>query len=554
MDTAKLMKYSGLFGLGLIVVGGFMYYRERKRVGGGLGLYKPGRFAEAPVIGGYSDGNMSTVLRASENMPIEERIASIQRQIEKSVQDPEMRKLAGEITRDCPERDGMCEAKRIYKAVKKRMRYTGDIAPIKIAATGKTEGIDLYQSARRTWEMGMGDCLPIGTLLLTKDFKFVKIEDLIIGQKIWGRDRWTRVEDVWFKGRLPVDVVHMNNGSSFQATGEHKVYVAICPSHPLDRPSGFCSCPISNRSVERIRVSQLEPGMVLVQPDQISFGTEEMDPRQAYVEGLYISDGYMSHVGDFDISGRDGHPKEAQKREVETICKELGFETTWFEKSIRVRNKDWASRMAQMGHRAISKHALSINLAEKAASELLRGIMADSGRNTYGLGHTFTTTSRELMLQTRVLQRMFGRSCGERYIVDHGGEGEHPIWRLQIRGDSGKAVKLLRVKEIDRAIAEKPVFDITTDDHYVYLPEADVTVSNCDDGTILAGTLLAVVGITPRLRVTAEAADAEDGHIYPVALLPKFAPSYAVALDVTLPGSNKFGVEMPAARVTDFDA
>ncbi len=163
--TQKLVKFSGLIGLGLIVVGGVMYYRERKSKGLGLGLYKGGRFAEAPAIDSYSDGNMTTVLRASEDMPIEERIASIQKQIEKSVQDPEMRRLAAEITSRCPERDGMCEAKAIYKAVKKRVRYVGDIAAIKMSS-GKTEGIDLYQSARRTWEMKIGDC-DDGTILVS---------------------------------------------------------------------------------------------------------------------------------------------------------------------------------------------------------------------------------------------------------------------------------------------------------------------------------------------------------------------------------------------------
>ena len=46
----------------------------------------------------------------------------------------------------------------------------------------------------------------------------------------------------------------------------------------------------------------------------------------------------------------------------------------------------------------------------------------------------------------------------------------------------------LFVRSIDRAVRTVPCWDIATDDHYVYLPEHDVTVSNCDDATI---TLLA---------------------------------------------------------------
>lgn len=90
-------------------------------------------------------------------MPIEQRLATIQDLVHKSVQDPQMRKLALQITSRCPERDKVCEANAIYAAVKGRVRYTGDVGPIQHPG-GSVEGIDLYQSARRTWEFGGGDC------------------------------------------------------------------------------------------------------------------------------------------------------------------------------------------------------------------------------------------------------------------------------------------------------------------------------------------------------------------------------------------------------------
>ncbi len=95
------------------------------------------------------------------------------------------------------------------------------------------------------------------------------------------------------------------------------------------------------------------------------------------------------------------------------------------------------------------------------------------------------------MLQTRILHKMFGVACSERYLVNHGGLGENPIWRLGVRGPRPK---LLRVKRIDREVTERPVWDLQTDDHYVYLPEADVTVSNCDDMAALIAALVLAVG------------------------------------------------------------
>ncbi len=556
MDKATII--TGAVGFGMLLVGGVMALRNRPSSGSGAepagtaGMLGRGRVAQAPIVGSYSDGNMQTRLRASKDMPIEQRVATIQDLIHKSVQDPEMRKHALAATRGCAERDQLCEAKAIYHFVKARVRYTGDVGPI-VHPDGSYEGIDLYQSARRTLEFGGGDCLPAGTLLLVEGHRLVPIEDLIIGAKIWGRDSWTEVKNVWSKGILPVDLVHMNNGSSFMATGDHKAYVAICPSHPHNRSCGPCSCPIEARSIERIKITQLEPNMVLVQPDKIAFGTETMDPRRAYVEGLFASDGWKSHENDFDIAGRDRHPKEAQKREVAEICAALGYETTWFNKSIRVRDRDWAARMGQMGERARFKHVLTINLDEASAAEMLRGIMADSGANTHGNGRTFTSTSRQLMLQTRVLQRMFGRSCSERFIVDHGGEGEHPIHRLGVRDtdrSDGHSVKLLRVKEIDRAIGERRVFDISTADHYVYLPEADVIVSNCDDNSILNATLLALNGIEAKLRIVRQKQDPDWSHIYTVAVIN----GKDIPLDTTLPGDKSFNYEVRTHKQIDFPA
>jgi transglutaminase-like putative cysteine protease len=151
-------------GLGLLLAGGWYFYRKKRGlpIFGSLGRSPAPRvitqrYAEAPQVGGYTDGNMTTTMRASDDMPIEERVASIQALVHRSVQDPEMRKLALKITSKCPERDGTCEARAIYDYMKKNVRYTGDIAPIKFPS-GEVEGIDLYQSARRTLEMGGGDC------------------------------------------------------------------------------------------------------------------------------------------------------------------------------------------------------------------------------------------------------------------------------------------------------------------------------------------------------------------------------------------------------------
>jgi hypothetical protein len=137
---------------------------------GRVGLIKPkyrfvgGRTAQAPVVGQTSADGMTMTHRRSANMPLEERVASIQDLIWKGVQDPRMRKLALQITKHCPERDGQCEAKAVYDYVKANVRYTGDVAPVKMGRNGPVEGVDLFQSGRRTLEFQGGDCDDHSTL------------------------------------------------------------------------------------------------------------------------------------------------------------------------------------------------------------------------------------------------------------------------------------------------------------------------------------------------------------------------------------------------------
>jgi hypothetical protein len=62
-------------------------------------------------------------------------------------------------------------------------------------------------------------------------------------------------------------------------------------------------------------------------------------------------------------------------------------------------------------------------------------------------------------------------------------------------GPTGEPACPIRVKRVERNVAKADCYDITTDDGFVYLPEHDVTVSNCDDGVVLLGSMLMGVGI-----------------------------------------------------------
>lgn len=81
----------------------------------------------------------------------------------------------------------------------------------------------------------------------------------------------------------------------------------------------------------------------------------------------------------------------------------------------------------------------------------------------------------------------------------------------------------------------------------------DFRGGDCDDHNILASTLLALNGITPRLRVVKTRGDDDWSHIFTGALLPKGTGDKFIALDTTLPGNNHFGAEPSYHKFVDFD-
>ncbi len=405
------------------------------------------------------------------------------------------------------EKDCLGEVKTIFSAIRDpksqyAVRYTRDA----ILA-------DVFTAAERTLlKSHGGDCFVQGTKVLRREgHQLVPIEALRVGDEVWGYNNWTKVTKVFGdKGILPTWLIRLNNGSTMRLTPDHKVWVADRLPQHRRHEEGEAHVPMSQQvtNLRRVYVRDLQPGDIVTQPDRVDYGSQEMDPDVARIEGLYLSDGWADEKR-FCISGKDGHPKEAQKQLVKDLCDQLGIDTSWHERYIRVLDADWTKRLATMGTHAPQKHALSIDLNQPVADQLLAGIMADAGMNSNGKTCTFTTTSRDLWLQTRVLLKQQGVSCSERFVVDHGGLGRNPIHRLQtrlpwfVRPTDMKAEKLLAVKEIIKDGLALPCWDIETEDHFVWLPEADWSTSQCDDYVITIGAMLMGVGHPVRMRIVA---------------------------------------------------
>jgi hypothetical protein len=134
----------GVTGIALLV----RERRKQKGLDGPLGK----------LVGERKEGDMTLKHYSDPLMPIDKRVGIIQDMVWKSVRDPRMRKIALGVTQHCPARDGECEARAIFDYVKRNVRYTGDVAPIKKGKDGPVEGVDYFQSAWRTLEIKGGDC------------------------------------------------------------------------------------------------------------------------------------------------------------------------------------------------------------------------------------------------------------------------------------------------------------------------------------------------------------------------------------------------------------
>jgi len=358
-----------------------------------------------------------------------------------------------------------------------------------------------------------GDCFAEDTLVLRVTGELVPIQQVKEGDLIWGKDDWTTVEAWTEKGKLSITEVCLNNGSVLRLTEGHKVYVRACcgpkkgerfqgKSNPARRDhgpgcaasaSGWKQCEAHYGSEEvRIKVSELREGMQLVQPERITRDVEHGeafnavkhrgDAERDWLIGAYIAEGW-AESSRMMLSGKDGHWKEATKQRAKEYAEERSWPIRWDTRYIAINSPEAAALVGECGKGALNKRIPDAVLIAGNLDALDDGLKLDASQNTNGNGWTFGTVSRTLAIQYRVLQRMLGRSTSLAMVTDHGGYGSNPIYRVGVRSAGDKTQ--LRVKAIHREAAEVPCYDIQTADHYVYLPEADCTVSNCDDMVLL---------------------------------------------------------------------
>jgi len=412
---------------------------------------------------------------------------------------PKIRALAINILRQAgvPEKDYRAETVALHNWVRDNIRYTMDVA-------GQET---LSHPEEVAFNTKAGDCLSGDTRLLTPT-GYVCIRDVRPGETVQGRNGWTRVTNWWDKGVLPVRRYHLASGGCFTATDDHKCFL-------LDGTE--------------VRAGDLEIDSPLLGPAQITIDnpSELLDADYLFL-GIYLADGWEDG-NRFCISGKDGFAKEAQKRWVKDYAESKGWFTSWHPRYIRVYVPETHPMYTILSGLGVAEQkavpsAAWVQLNASRAAHLLEGLLVDSHhpqetqrdldavstrKSTRRSGRCFSTTSYELAQQVRILYRLQGVGCRITKVVDHGGLGDNPVYRLYPRHFRPKPAYVEHIEDV----APEHVFDIETEDHGIYLPDADVVVHNCDDKAALLAALLGSVGIITRFKVLGVTKD-RFSHVY----------------------------------------
>jgi hypothetical protein len=466
---------------------------------------------------------------------LDERIRHLRRLVHEGKRDPAVYAFVRDaISRRCGddwcirEKDNLSEARAIFDAARKRVRYTSDIA-----------GVDTYQKPAHTLALRSGDCLPGETRLLREDGTTVMLENVKIGERIFDGTGWTTVTQFWHKGVQPVLGLKLNNGSFFRCTKDHLLFRV---------PHGG-----SASEAFEVRAGQIEVTDELLQPKELVFPEgERLTQDEGFLIGLYLAEGSVRRsrvdgaLATISIAGI-ANGKGYRERLLGGVAERLGLRVSEQERELYLTASDDTLErlLGGLGKYAPEKALKHTRYTPESAGYILEGLEADGGFADSGT-FVFSTTSQTLALQYRLLQRTQGRSCHMQCVVEHGGLGENPIFRVTVR--TGNRRPWAKVRAIyDAGVSN--VFDIETDSGRFYVPQADIVVHNCDDYSSLLCSALLSAGIPCRFKVIRTVNGNDWNHIYVQAGFPRADPKKWISLDASVPTS--FGWEAPSHMIAD---
>lgn len=513
------------------------HFKDARQTPVGLRGLRGGMAAPFADSGRHQTPQGSMRMRSYNINTIDDRIAHLRDLVDSGKRDPRVYAFARQaISRRCgndwciPEKANGQEAKAIFDAVRRKVRYTSDIS-----------GVDTYQKPAHTLALGSGDCVPEGTLLLRSDGQLVAIEDIRVGDKVFDGIGWASVTNTWDKGVKPVLHFGLNNGCTLTCTSEHRVF-----RMPKEK-GGYADA-------EEVPAGDLKVGESLWQPREMAMpDAVSLTSDEAYLLGAYLAEGSVKHKrvdGKLSSVSVAGVPNGKGVREkVVEIGERLGLRVHAAPREVYLSCSDDTldNLLGSIQRGAKNKQLPHMRWTAETAASIVEGLNADGGFSTSGKNFVFSTTSQTLAVQYRLLQRILGHSAAVTRVDAHGGLGSNPIYRVTVRGSDQKR-PWARIRQITEG-EEVQVYDIETDSHRFYLPESDVIVHNCDDYSSLLCSLMLSVGIPCRFKVIRTRGARDWNHIFAEAGFPRANPQKWISMDASVP--VPFGWHAPADMVAD---
>jgi hypothetical protein len=342
-------------------------------------------------------------------------------------------------------------------------------------------GQEDWQDVPTCLRLGIGDCLPLSTLVAREDYSTVALGLLRPGDRILGDGEITTVLEGVMTGEKPILAFHLENGCTLRCSPDHRLFLS---------------------DGEEKRASEISVGMRLKTPSspfpvaEVPWSHDKLGSEDfAWLVGTYIADGWHDLNGSrFAISGDDETPKRGkveQKNRVIAMMEAAGVNTRRHKKYVDVQNRDLTAVMQACGGLATTKRVPNMKLTRSQVEAMIEGLQTDASIATSGTV-THGTVSPELALQLRLLYRMLGQSVHIRRWDEHGGLGKNPIYRVTERRPATEETNptwksryenLSLGTKVRGITEEEPELcgDITTDTGKFYLPESDVVVHNCED-------------------------------------------------------------------------
>lgn len=488
---------------------------------------------------------------------LNDRIRIIVEKIKEGKRDPLVRKLAADAVRNVAPRDWLGEVAAIFEFVRQNVRYTLDV-----------HGLDTYQRARRTLQLGIGDCLAGDTEIILRNKKtgLYEIKAIADLRGCWSdyqvlsydfeSGKWT-FQDIllWVdKGERPVYHVKLYNGWSFRCTDDHKFFtyegqknreICVRRLYEIDLTRAW-----KRRVVSALKIPSLD----------LDIG---VDDDLLWLIGFYVAEGWKDKTGKVCIAQDCPLVLWEIKSKVERMGGSARVSKREKHSYVEIHSGPLRDVLSECGSNAFEKAlpwwclSLPREKIEIILNSYIRGdsFVPRRGRWLETAKVIHNTSSDMLAKQLKLIHMILGLPLSAYYQINHGGAGRRPIWRLIQRRGRQKAnnfeimpgITYNTIRSVEPAGVQK-VYDIMVAKTHNFVLANGLIVHNCDDQVILLGAMLQSIGYPIALKVI-ESVDSTHGwnHIYLLVGVPPSAPQRWIPLDPTV--SQPMGWELPPQYV-----